>query len=323
MPLINSSTYKPPFYLFNKHLQTIVPALFRKVTGVNYVRERIETLDNDFLDLDWVKNSSDKLAIISHGLEGDSNRPYVKGLAKALKEAGYEVIAWNFRGCSGEINKQLRFYHSGATEDLDLVINHALNKKNYKEVVLTGFSLGGNLTLKYLGESGNKLHEAIKKGVVFSVPLNLHSSCLEISKRENYMYSRRFLKRLKKKIFDKSLIIPDKLSTENYHKIKNLKDFDDKYTAPLHGFNNALSYYEACSSLQFLKYISIPTLIINAKNDPFLSEDCFPQQELSSHPNVYLESPEKGGHCGFFIQNSKGYYWSELRTLEFLKNEEL
>jgi predicted alpha/beta-fold hydrolase len=288
------------------------------VNDVIYTRERIETLDNDFLDLDWVLNDSDKLVVISHGLEGDSNRPYVKGLAKAFKNAGYEILAWNFRGCSGEVNKQLRFYHSGATEDLEHVINHAMNKKAYKEIILTGFSLGGNLTLKYLGERGNEIPVEIKKSVVFSVPLNLHSSCMEISKRENYIYSKRFLKRLKKKIQDKSMLIPKELSIAGFNKVKNLKDFDDKYTAPLHGFKDAVSYYKACSSLHFLDGITIPTLIVNAKNDPFLSKDCFPEEKLASHPNVYLEAPEEGGHCGFYTRNPKGLYWSEMRALEFI-----
>ncbi|MDQ3535896.1 MAG: alpha/beta fold hydrolase [Bacteroidota bacterium] len=317
MPVINSSTYKPPFYLFNAHLQTIVPALFRQVKNINYSRERIATNDNDFLDLDWVLNPSDKLAIISHGLEGDSNRPYVKGMAKILKKAGFEVLAWNFRGCSGEINKQLRFYHSGATEDLDHVINHALKKNTYNEIMVLGFSLGGNLTLKYLGEQGDKINSKIKRSVVYSVPLNLHSSCTKISRPENHLYSRRFLKRLKKKILDKSIMIPDQLSMEGYSTIKNLKDFDNKYTAPLHGFKDAVAYYEACSAINFLNNISIPTLIVNAKNDPFLSKDCFPEEQLKAHPFVYLESPDKGGHCGFYAHNQNGHYWSELRALQF------
>ncbi|MDQ3393585.1 MAG: alpha/beta fold hydrolase [Bacteroidota bacterium] len=318
MPLIRSSTYKSPFFLFNKHLQTIIPALFRRVKDVAYSRERIETIDHDFLDLDWVLNPSNKLAIISHGLEGDSNRPYVRGLAKALKEVGYEVLAWNFRGCSGEVNKQLRFYHSGATDDLEQVIDHALKKKNYREIILAGFSLGGNLTLKFLGEKGGNIPPQIKKSIVFSVPLNLHSSCLQISKPGNFIYSKRFLNRLKKKIEEKSLILPDKLSIAGYQKIKNLKDFDDVYTAPLHGFKDAVEYYEACSAINFLERISIPTLIVNAKNDPFLSTDCFPHDLLEHHPFVHFESPKQGGHCGFYSKNINGLYWSEIRALQFI-----
>jgi uncharacterized protein len=318
MPVVHHSSYTPPFYQFNPHIQTIFPALFRKVKEIKYKRERIETNDHDFLDLDWLLSGSVKLAIISHGLEGDSQRPYVKGLARALKRNGYDVLAWNFRGCGGEMNRTLRFYHSGATEDLDHIIAHALQQQKYEEIYLTGFSLGGNLTLKYLGEKGPNLNQKIRRSVVFSVPLDLYSSCLQISKLENIIYSNRFLRRLKKKVKSKSLLLPELLNTKEFYKIKNLKDFDDHYTAPLHGFKNALAYYESCSAINFLNFISIPTLIVNARNDPFLSDACYPEAMLKDHPWVYFEAPDEGGHCGFALQNSNGYYWSELRTLEFL-----
>jgi predicted alpha/beta-fold hydrolase len=320
MPVIQKSTYKPPFYLFNGHFQTIFPAIFRKVKGIKYDREKIETKDKDFLDLDWSIVGSKKLAIISHGLEGDSHRPYVKGLAKALNKNGYDVMAWNFRGCGGEMNRTLKFYHSGATEDLDHIVLHALKNRKYEEITLTGFSLGGNLTLKYLGECGSNLHPEIKKSVVFSVPLNLYTSCLQISKPANFIYSSRFLKKLKKKVRSKSLLLPDLINTKDFKKIKNLKDFDDHYTAPLHGFKDALAYYESCSAINFLNSITIPTLIVNAKNDPFLSNDCYPDSLLIDHPCVYFEAPEQGGHCGFAQKNSQGYYWSELRALKFLQS---
>ena len=142
--------YKRPSLLFSRHLETIYPALFRNV-DLNYQRERIATPDDDFLDLDWLKQGSKKLIIISHGLEGNSSRAYMKGMAKASSEKGFDVIAWNFRGCSDEMNKQLRFYHSGATDDLECVVAHA-QRNGYTEIYLIGFSLGGNLTLKYLGE---------------------------------------------------------------------------------------------------------------------------------------------------------------------------
>ena len=141
--------YSPPSLLFNRHLETIYPAIFRKVVLEPYQRERITTLDNDFIDLDWLKHSSPNLVIISHGLEGNSQRAYVKGMAKVFYERGFDVMAWNYRGCSDEINKQLRFYHSGATDDLGFVVNHASSQ--YDNVFLLGFSLGGNLTLIFGG----------------------------------------------------------------------------------------------------------------------------------------------------------------------------
>src|SRR5690349_18377924 len=162
-----SNQYSPPLFLFSPHLETIFPALLRRVDLKSYTRERITTPDNDFLDLDWLKQDSHKLVILSHGLEGNSTRPYIKGMAKALFEEGYDILAWNFRGCSEEMNKQLRFYHSGATDDLDVVVKHAAEKK-YDEIFLVGFSLGGNLTLKYLGEQASS--SKIKKAVAISVP---------------------------------------------------------------------------------------------------------------------------------------------------------
>lgn len=316
MPIIKSS-YKAPYIYFNHYLETIIPAIFRKVTGVKYQRERINTSDDDFLDLDWVKNYNKKLVIICHGLEGSSDRPYMMGMAKIFVNNSFDVLTWNFRGCSGEVNWQPRAYHSGATEDLQLIIQHAINL-GYNNISLIGFSLGGNLVLKYIGENGNKLDERIKKGVGISVPLHLHSSCIEISKFHNIMYEKRFLRNLKKKVKIKSHIMPNKLSINGIAKVKTIIDFDDKYTAPIHGFKSALDYYERCSSVNFLESITIPTLIINAKNDSFLSSECYPVEIANTHQYVHLEMPEKGGHCGFPSKDINGYNWSERRVLEFI-----
>jgi predicted alpha/beta-fold hydrolase len=302
--------YKRPYLLFNKHLETIYPSVFRKVELPSYKRERIITPDDDFLDLDWLTQNSDNLVIISHGLEGNSSRAYIKGMAKVFFNNNYDVLAWNYRGCGEEMNKKLRFYHSGATDDLDVVVKHA--GKKYKSVFLVGFSLGGNVTLKYLGETPEK----IKGAVVFSVPLNLRSSCEKISLPENFIYSKRFLKSLKKKIVDKSKVMKE-IDVSGIERITNLKDFDDRYTAPLHGFIDAIHYYESCSSLYFLKNISVPTLVVNAKNDPFLSEDCYPTNVDNSF--IEFDYSQYGGHVGFAAFDLNGLYWSELRALQFIE----
>jgi uncharacterized protein len=311
-------SYKAPLFLFNGHLETIYPSLIRRVGIKPYERERIATPDNDFLDLDWLKQGSRRLLIISHGLEGNSERAYVKGLARASYAQGFDVLAWNFRGCSGEINRQLRFYHSGATEDLECVVQHVLRKSEYNEISLAGFSLGGNLTLKYLGE--RVPDESIKKSVVFSVPLDLHSSCLKISMPSNWVYSNRFLKSLKLKILMKRQLYPE-LDIRDIHRIKTLKAFDDAYTAPLHGFKDAVDYYTRNSSLHFVKNITTPTLIINARNDPFLTDACFPVDDVRNHPMVSLEVTRRGGHVGFSRFTAAGLYWSEERALHFLQSE--
>jgi predicted alpha/beta-fold hydrolase len=306
-------TYQAPTLLFHPHLETIYPSLFRSVDLAPYVRERIQTLDNDFLDIDWLTSSSEKLVIISHGLEGNSDRAYIKGMAKHFHDNGFDILAWNYRGCSGEMNKQLRFYHSGATDDLDLVVQHAFSK-HYNEIVLVGFSLGGNLTLKYLGEQ--KRDERVMKSIVFSVPMDLYTSCRKISAPSNWMYSDRFLKSLKKKIVDKAALRDD-LDTKGLFSIKTLQDFDDQYTSKLHGYRDAIDYYTQCSSIRFVENIKVPTLIVNASNDPFLSPECYPVDLLKNHLHVKLEIPMRGGHVGFTQFGKKGLFWSEERALHF------
>lgn len=309
--------YRAPAILFTNHLETIYPALLRTVHGVAYSRERITTPDDDFLDLDWLNNQSQKVVILSHGLEGNSQRAYIKGMAKIFSMHGYDVLAWNYRGCSEEMNRQPRFYHSGATDDLNLVVQHALSK-GYSEINLVGFSLGGNLILKYTGEQGSALASQVNRVVAFSVPLHLHSSSIKITSSAYGIYARRFLKSLKQKVALKASRMPC-IDTQKLSHINNLFDFDDAYTAPLHGFAGARDYYEKCSSLYFLDNIKRPALLVNAQNDPFLSKQCYPQ-EFTQHPYLVTEYLTHGGHVGFTQFNKNGVYWSELRALQFIQS---
>jgi uncharacterized protein len=320
MPLIQHSDYQAPIWLPEGHSQTIFPSVFRKVEGINYVRERINTPDGDFLDVDFSKCNSPthsitkSLIILSHGLEGDTSRQYITGMVKNFNENGLDCLAWNFRSCSGEMNQTKRFYHSGATDDLETIVKYSLSK-GYQKIYLAGFSLGGNLTLKYLGEKGQNLYPEIQKAVTFSVPLHLSSS----GKTIGWLYTKRFNKSLIKKILEKSKRFPDfQIDTSNIAKIKTLQDFDDAYTSQLHGFIDAEDYYERNSSLYFLDKISIPTLIINAKNDPFLSKECFPFEKIKSMEKIYFQAPEMGGHCGFYPDDYQGVLWSERRALEWV-----
>ncbi len=319
MPLISHSTYTSPKLLFNKHLQTIYPSLFRKVKGVNYRRERIDTPDNDFLDLDWSIAGADKIGILSHGLEGDTGRSYMLGMAKALNRAGWDALAWNYRSCSGEPNRLLRSYHSGATDDLDVVVSHVIRQNKYKKIALVGFSLGGNITLKYIGEHGKEINPLIKKGVAFSVPCDLASSAEVLAQPSNKIYMNRFLKMLCEKVQAKKERMPGQIDDAGFEEIKDFKTFDDRYTAPLNGFADAEDYWNKCSSRQFLPNIAIPTLLLNAQNDPFLSKECFPVKEAEENPCFYLEMPKSGGHVGFVQFNSGGEYWSEKRAVGFLQ----
>lgn len=303
----------------NGHIQSIYPTLFRRFDTGFYERERIFTPDDDFLDIDWSRTGSNKLAIISHGLEGNSHRNYVVGMVKMLNRNGWDALAWNYRSCSGEMNRRLRFYNSGTIDDLEVVIEHAAKIESYKEIVLIGFSMGGNLSLLYLGNKGSRIDSKIVRSVVFSVPCDLKASTRELAKFKNRIYMGRFLKTLHQKIRTKMKLMPGQINDDNYHLIKNFKDYDDRYTAPLHGFNNAEDYWSKCSSNRFIPEIKIPTLIVNARNDPFIADGCYPVNETSDSKCVYLETPRSGGHVGFMQFKRDKSYWSEERTIEFLK----
>ena len=317
---INTKTdYKAPFLLNNGHIQTILPSTFRKPFPVFYERERVETPDNDFIDLDWSAVGSKKLAIISHGLEGNSTRKYIKGMVHALNINNWDALALNFRGDSGEPNRLLTTYHSGFTDDISLAINHAKEKQRYTEIALIGFSIGGNMSLVYLGR--DNVDPLVKRAAVMSVPCDLKDSSACLAQFKNTLYMKRFLIMFHNKIKEKMALLPGQIDDKDFNKIKDFQEFDERYTAPIHGFKNALDYWEQCSSKQFIPNIKIPTLILSAKNDPFLSESCYPIKESKSNNYITLEMPESGGHVGFITFNRSKVYWSEQRVVDFITQE--
>lgn len=309
--------YNPPFPLSNGHFQTIFPSLCRRVAPIDMVRERITTFDGDFIDLDWSRNRNSRLAVISHGLEGNSHRAYVRGMARALHLNNWDVLAWNYRSCSGEPNRLLRSYHNGVTDDLAWVIRHGAEQDQYREIALVGFSLGGNLTLLYLGrEETNPL---VKKAVVFSVPCDLRSGAELLARPTNRIYMKYFLDSLHEKIRAKMELMPGEIDDKGYEQIKDFKSFDDRYTAPIHGFKDAYDYWRKCSSKQYIPAIATSTLIVNAINDPFLPDACYPVREAEQNSNVELVMPKSGGHVGFVALNRDGLYWSERMAVAFLE----
>lgn len=315
MPLVQSK-YKPPFYLRNGHLATVIPSTFRKVSDVEYVRERMTTADGDFLDLDWLSQGSEKLIIISHGLEGSANRPYMKGMAKYFHRYGWDALAWNCRSCSGEINNKARFYHHGDTEDLAQVVSYAIEKYDYSTVVLVGFSMGGSMTLKYLGEMTEQIMPQVRGGAVFSVPVDLASSVEELARKHNDFYRKRFIKKLERKIRLKAEKYPEEVQYTDFNNIRYFPDFDNLYTAPLHGFKDAEDFYSKASANRYMYNIKVPTLLVNAWNDPFLPEACYPKEQCEKHSHLYFESPEYGGHVGFTVKGSE-FNYMERRALQF------
>ncbi len=319
MPIIQS-TYKPPFWAKKSFVSTVFSGLARKVNGVVQTRERITLSDGDFLDLDWsyTEEKSNKVIILLHGLEGNAQRPYITGTAKLFNQNGIDACAVNFRGCSGEPNLLYRTYHSGATEDLDEVVKHILTKNQYAEIYIKGISLGANMALKYVGE-GRTLPAELKAVIAISTPCDLKGSCDELLSLKNRHYAIRFLGHLKNKLTPKLSQFTDSISVADFKSIRTLKDFDDIYTSKAHGFKNALDYYEKASCLQFLPDIKVPSLIINALNDSFLSVKCYPVKAAKQNPNLYLEMPRYGGHVGFIDKNNN--YYNEKRALDFVFNK--
>ena len=314
MPIVQS-TFKPPVWLRNGHLQTVAGALLRRGRPGRFEEERLELADGDFLDLRWLRKNRERLAILSHGLEGSVDQGYIRGMAAALGAAGWDVLAWNFRGCGAEPNRLVRLYHSGATEDLRAVVEFAA--ASYERIALIGFSLGGNLTLKYMGETPP--HPSVKAAVGISAPVDLAASARQLDQRRgNRIYLRRFLKSLIAKVEAKALRFPNDINAEGSRAMRSFQEFDDRYTSRLHGFRDAADYWTRASARQFLSRIRQPSLLLNARNDPFLAPECFPYPEAEENACLFLEVPESGGHLGFLEWSSGLRPWFESRVTEFL-----
>lgn len=319
MPFIETSTYQAKGAFKNTFFNTIYPAIIRKVEGVNYVRERLELEDGDFLDLDWSKVGSRKLVLVLHGLEGQADRAYVQGMVKHFNQNGWDGLGLNYRGCSGEPNRVLQSYHMGATADVKWLVEHLAAQDNYDELVLVGFSLGGNVTLRYIGENKGAYPSILKGAVAFSVPCDIQSANVEIHRWYNYLYLRRFLTslnekaRLKAKQFPSQVQLPNRMPKTFYH-------FDDWFTGPIHGYKNGVDYYKRASSLPLLSTIDLPVLLVNAQDDTFLSSACYPVEIARKSEHFFFEMPKYGGHVGFSHFAGDRPYWSEKRAFDFIQN---
>lgn len=312
-------TYSPGFGLANGHLQSIIPSLLRKV-DVPFQRERLELADGDFLLLDtWQQpDNTAPWVVLSHGLEGASTRHYIQGMARQFHQAGWQVQAWNFRSCGGEMNRLPRFYHSGAVEDLNAVIHHLLEKKQAQRIFLLGFSMGGNQSLLTLADP--KLPKEVIGGAGFSVPLDLAACADQLAKPAQTIYMRRFLRDLRVKVAHKAEQFPDLVSLDGYDDISSFHQFDERYTAPLHGFDSAQHYWRACSSQNALPELRRPTLVVNALDDPFLAGNCFDCTRERRSVHLCLETPSHGGHVGFARWQLNGPLWSEMRAVAFAQH---
>jgi|TARA_B110000908_G_scaffold28981_1_gene34059 hypothetical protein len=288
----------------------------------NYKRKRITTWDHDFIDLDFSKVNSTKLVVLIHGLEGSSESKYILAASSELNTAGYDTVSFNLRGCSGEDNLLLSTYHSGKTEDLDFVISYLIKNYSYDKIMIVGYSLGGNITLKYFGEYASVISDKVSSGIAVSVPVDLASSSNKMGTSQNKLYMNKFLKSLRIKVLRKSEKYPSyTLDINKLIKAKTFKDFDGLYTAPVSGFSGPEDYWEKASSKPYLSSIKKPVLLISSVDDPFLAKDCYPYKEAKESNCFHLEVTKYGGHVGFISSFlPKKNRWLENRILQFIKD---
>lgn len=322
MPLISNSNFQPSRAFKNGHFSTLYHNKLRKVADIPYTRIRLDTDDKDFIDLDYVNQGSSTLVMITHGLEGNAHSVYLRGIAHTLLEAKWDILAINLRSCSGEPNLRYDSYHAGKTDDLNRVVSYVLEHYNYQKILMVGFSLGGNLTLKYIGERGAQLPEPIKAAVAISVPCDLAASATHFNRFSNRVYRSYFLNMLKRKAREKIRQFPENIETlQAIKSIKTFMDFDTFYTAPVHGFQTAEAYWEQSSCAAYLGGITRPTLLINALDDPFLPQACYPLAVAENHKSFFLEVPKYGGHVGFIERwRHQPHLWHERRTVEFFQH---
>lgn len=324
----NNTLHKPyvaPYWLPGGNAQTIYPFLLRSLVIPTYQRERLELDDGDFIDIDWLDNSTDRpLVVMFHGLEGDSSSHYARSIMGLFQELGWRGAVVHFRGCSGTPNRLPRAYHAGDSEEIDRILlkiidkNQSLNSNTQLYVI--GISLGGNALLKWLGEQGKKACHLIDGVATVSVPLDLAAAGKALDSGFNQIYTQHFLGTLKKKVLKKLDNFPGLFDAVAVAECTTLYQFDNLVTAPLHGFSNTDEYWTLSSSKPWLKHIQVPTLVINARNDPFMPSSFLPvQTEVSC--SVLLEFPAEGGHVGFLSSPFPGNLtWLPQRIVRFFDN---
>jgi len=316
MPILQSD-YHPKWWLKNGHINTLYKYFNSKLEIPAYKRKRWNTLDGDFIDLDFIKNNNRRLVILSHGLEGGSNSQYIIAMSGLMSANQYDVCALNYRSCSGEMNKTLTMYHSGFTTDLHMIVSKLAD--DYDEIHLIGYSLGGNMNLKYTTDSIYTINSKIKSVVSVSAPIDLAGSSKRISSWYNYQYQYNFLQTLTAKMKIKAQMHPKEINIADIKKVKTLIDFDEYFTGPLHGYEGAMGYYNNCNALQYLENVTLPTLFISSDDDPFLTDSCIPRKIAKTHNFLHLIATKYGGHVGFTTFGND-YCWLDYRILNFVNS---
>ncbi len=314
---IVESEFVPAWWLKGPHSQTLWPVLLGRRPKLRLERERIELPDGDFIDIDW-SGRGDRLALILHGLEGSSQSHYARGLLGALAGRGYRAGVVHFRGCSGPLNRLARNYHSGDTADLAYVVARMLERRGGELLSLVGFSLGGNVLLKWLAETGAAA--PVDAAVAVSVPFSLADVAARLERGGSRLYQWRLVLALKRKMRRKMGSRPLPPGVRNFAADRTFHQFDDHVTAPLHGFDGADDYYRRASCLPLLKHVRRPTLIIHALDDPFMTPAVVPEATDLS-PRIRLELSARGGHVGFVAGTLPGRarYWLEDRIPNYFE----
>jgi predicted alpha/beta-fold hydrolase len=311
--MIVESQFKPHWLLRSPHLQTLWP-VWTKQKPPPGRGERLELPDGDFLDLMWFDGGG-PLVIVMHGLEGSIESHYAAAVMRALQQNGFTGLFMHFRGCSGEPNRLDRAYHSGETGDFSAVIEHAVSASGKPLHAAIGYSLGGNVLLKWLGEQG--AHAPLDRAVAVSVPFRLAAAGQRLERGVSRIYQGHLMKKMRHGYKARFAVRPSPLEVD-VDRLETFWQFDDRITAPLHGFSGAKDYYARCSSRQFLKSIRKPTLVIHAEDDPFMFPETVPEAgELS--PQVRLELSRHGGHVGFIGGGLRPKRWLEGRIIDYLK----
>lgn len=318
----NVSPFNPPWWLRNAHAQTLWASVMRHTPDVCTHSERLELADGDFLDLSWTARTPalGPIVIVLHGLTGSAQSKYAGGLLHAIQQRGWRGVLMHFRGCSGVPNRLPRFYHAGETGDLNTLINTLRQREPGTPLAVVGYSLGGNVVLKWLAEQ--REHAPVFAAVAVSVPFSLSLAAQRLNRGFSRLYQWLLLHALLKTVREKFAHMPSPIDLGCLPTPRSIEEYDDRITAPLHGFKDVQDYYAKSSSRQYLKNIRTPTLILHAADDPFMTEQAIPDtDELSD--SIRLELSRHGGHVGFITGRYpwRAVYWLEQRITGFLDHE--
>ncbi len=316
--------YRAPWWLRGPHAQTIGGKFLRPDPGVPLRRERLELPDGDFLDLDFAGARDDDapIVLVLHGLEGSTRRHYMLVTYHELLARGLRPVGMNFRGCSGEPNRLPRFYHSGDTDDLRYVLEHLAGRFPGVPMGAIGFSLGGNVLLKYLGEEGDAANRRLRAAVAISVPFDLAAGAATLERGlMGRIYTEYFLRNLRKKVRAKANLLEGLIDVEATLRARTLRAFDDAATAPLHGFADSADYYRRASSAPYLEQIRVATLLLQAEDDPFLPPNAIPRSAIAGNRFLVPGFTERGGHVGFMTPAAPRRlgFWAEEEAARFVE----